>query len=479
MRPDEYAQYDALGLKKLLDTGEITAKELYEIATKAIETLNPDLNFLTAASPEEADRALTHLDPQAPFAGIPFLVKEGVGMKGLPMEFGSRLAKGLVCDEDFEIATRLKRTGVVTLGSTNIPEFANACTTESLAYGPARNPWNVVHSTGGSSGGAACAVAAGIVPMAQGSDGAGSIRIPAHCCGLFGLMPSRGRNPCGPATYGTTFGILRQHVITRSVRDSAAMLDHLHGSEPGALFRIETPQRPFLDEVGADSGCLKVAFSTASPSGEPVRPECLAAVEKAVQLCQDLGHQVEEVTPHYDWEMFVEAFTAVWGFNFNFIKTMSEQTGRKIGPDTVEKSTWLVAEYAQSLTSERISMMFNQLHAINYQVESFFSDWDVFISPACLTPAPLLGNCHSNDLELSSFEMYFDYMISKFSPFTPICNANGQPAMSVPIHHSNEGLPVGVHCAARVGDEATLIRLAAQFEHACPWGSRRPPVGLY
>lgn len=479
MKPYEYAKYDALDLKGLLDAGEVTAHELHEIAIKAIDRLNPTLNFMTAFSPEEADRALAHLNPEAPFAGIPFLVKEGVGMQGLPMEFGSRLAKGLICEADFELVTRLKSTGVITLGSTNIPEFANACATESVMYGPARNPWNIDHSCGGSSGGAAAAVAAGVVPMAQGSDGGGSIRIPAHCCGVFGLMPSRGRNPCGPATYGTNFGFLRQHVLTRSVRDSAAMLDGLQGSEHGGLFRIEAPQRPFLDEVDADPGRLKIAFSMASPSAEAVHPDCVAAVEKALQHCQDLGHHVEEIAPCYNWEMFIEAFTACWGFNFNFIQSMAEQTGREIGPDTLEHSSLLIADYARSLTSARLNAMFNQLHAINYQVECFFADWDILITPACLTPAPPLGNCHSNDPELRSFDEYFDHMITKFAPFTPIFNANGQPAMSVPIHHTEEGLPVGIQCAARVGDEATLIRLASQFEQVCSWKNRQASGGLF
>ena len=385
----------------------------------------------------------------------------------------------LRCKKDVEIVRRLKKTGVVILGSTNAPELGSSATTESILHGPARNPWNINHSTGGSSGGSSAAVAAGVVPMAQTSDGGGSIRSPAHCCGVFGLMPSRGRNPIGPNTFGGPFGIARNHVTSRSVRDSAAMLDQLHGTEPGALHRIELPQRPFLDEVGAAPGRLRIAFSTTSPSGQPVQPDCIAGVTKAVQLCESLGHHVEEKELDYEWESFLRAFTDHWSLLvLSGIDKLEVLTGECAGPDTLETSSLAMRNHARSLTPERINASLTHLYSTGRKIELFFENWDVFISPVCLTPAPPLGMINSNAQNLTA-ESWFDQCLSQYAPFPPVFNSSGQPSMSVPLHQSADGLPVGVQCTARVGDEATLFRLAAQFEQACPWASRRPSIGLF
>lgn len=479
IRTDEYASYDALGLKALLDAGEVSAIELHQVAQHAIESLNPTLNFLISDSTEDADRALSNLNMQAPFAGIPFLMKEGVGMTGQPAYLGCRLGKGLYCKADSEFVRRLKNTGIITLGSTNTPEFGSSPTTESLAHGPARNPWNIEHSTGGSSGGGSAAVAAGIVPIAQTSDGGGSIRTPAHCCGVFGFMPSRGRNPIGPNTFGGTFGIARNHVTSRTVRDSAAMLDQLHGSEPGALHRIELPSRPFLKEVGANPGHLRIAFSTTAPSGQPVDSECVAGVMKATKLCHDLGHRVEEAEPDYDWDLFFRAATDHWSLLILAgIDRLEADTGKQAGPDTLEWSSLAIRDQARSLSPERINTSFMNLYRIGRDIECFFDHWDVLITPVCTTPAPRLGTLNGNQENLTA-EQWFGRCTSQFAPFPPVFNCSGQPSMSVPLHHSAEGLPVGVMCTARVGDEATLFRLAAQFEQACPWINRHPPVGLF
>ena len=478
MKPDEYAAYDALGLKALLDKGEVSARELHDIAINAIDSLNPKLNFLIASSPDEAQRALAEMDLTQAFAGIPFLMKEGVGMAGQPAVMGARMGKDYLCQQDSELVRRLKRTGIVTLGSTNTPEFGSSPTTESVFHGPARNPWHLDHSTGGSSGGASAAVAAGIVPMAQSSDGGGSIRTPAHCCGVFGLLPTRGRTPNGPNSYGASFGIARSHVTTRSVRDSAAMLDQLQGSEPGALFRVAPPQRLFFDEVGMDPGRLRVAFSTINPSGEAVHPDCIAAVEKAVKLCEDLGHDVAEAAPAYGWDKFSKAFSDNWNFILvNSVEKLEQATGRQAGPDTLEKSTLIGLALGQLLTPQQIHGLLMDLYYISRDTERFFEDRDILITPTCATPAPLLGEIDSNAEGLTG-EDFYHRAVAQFAPFTAIFNASGQPAMSVPLHQSTEGLPVGIQCAARFGDEATLIRLAAQFEQACPWVNRRPPIGL-
>lgn len=479
MRLDEYMEYDALGLKELLDRGEVSGTELHDIASGAIEALNPTLNFMVSFSPEEAERALTHLDPKAPFAGIPFLIKGGAGMAGQPASPGCRLGEGLLCEQDSELVRRLKRTGIVTLGSTSTPEICNSFTTEPVFSGPTRNPWNVEHSVGGSSGGSSAAVAAGVVPMAQSGDGAGSIRVPAHCCGVFGLAPSRGRNPVGPDWHGGLFGILRQHVTSRSVRDSAAMLDQLFGDESGALHRVAPPNRPFLDEVNADPGSLRIAFSTQGPSGQSVHQDCKAAVTQAALLCNEMGHRVEEAAPAYDGEHFLKAFYDYWAYEYSAgMRALEKASGKAINPDTLESNNLLMWDHYKSLTVERISELMMEIYTFNRNIDQFFDHWDILITPVCLTPAPPLGKIGGKPDKISG-EYSFDRMLLEFAPFTAMANVGGQPSMSVPLYQSSEGLPVGVLCTARVGDEATLIRLAAQFEQACPWINRRPPVNVY
>lgn len=477
MRPDEYASYDAIGLKELLVAGEVSAQEVQDAALQAIADLDPQLNFMTVLAPEEAGRALAELDPEAPFAGVPFLMKESSGVKGLSAECGSYLTEGEICEEDGELVRRLKRAGLVTLGATNIPEFMNAITTESRMYGPARNPWNTGHSTGGSSGGSSSAVAAGVVPMAQSSDGGGSIRVPAAFCGVFGMMASRGRNPVGPS-YGTNFGFLRNHVTTRSVRDSAAMLDQLSGPEVGALFRLEAPRGPFADEVGVAPGPLRIAYSTVSPSGAPVDPACVEAVLRTVRAFEQLGLSVEEAAPAYDWQRFRRAFGDTWAFTHTFIDQLAERTGRPVDETTVERSSLLTVERGRSLPAARISSSFADLHALARDVEAFFTDWDAFVCPVALTPPPPLGTIDADAADLASFDDWFDRLFTHMGAFTPIFNATGQPAMSVPVHETPDHLPVGVQVVARVGDEATLIRLAAHLEQALPWADRMPAVSV-
>ncbi|MFO1393368.1 MAG: amidase family protein [Steroidobacteraceae bacterium] len=476
LTPSEYAAHDALGLMDLLRRGEVTAHELHACALAAIEALNPRLNFLVSRAEDDAALALASLRPDAPFAGLPFLVKEGVGMKGQPAVLASRLAPDLLANTDGELVVRLRRAGVVILGSTTAPEFGNAPTTEPLLHGPVRNPWNPEHMAGGSSGGASAAVAAGVVPVAQSSDGGGSIRTPAHCCGVFGLKPTRGRTPQGPKSFGGIFGLGTPHVTTRSVRDCAAFLDELLGDEPGALYRIGRPARPFLGEVGAGPGRLRIAFSTTSPSGVPIDEDCRTATEDAARLCADLGHDVAEAAPPYDWERFRAAFVDVWCANFpHAVAALEAATGRKAGPDTLETANLATLAHGRALTMEQLGRSAMQLFQLARDVEAFFQDWDVLVSPVNLTPAPRLGVIDANGTHQSMRE-WFDAAIGHFAAFVPIFNATGQPAMSVPLGMSRNGLPVGVQFAARVGDEATLFRLAAQLESARPWHDRRPPL---
>ena len=465
----EYARYDALGLKSLIDAGDISAYELIDIAQSAIQELNPTLNFLVAESPEESDRALKQLAKPLPLSGVPILVKEGVGLAGQPQEMGCRLGKGVLCQKDSEVVHRLKHTGVVILGSTNACELGNAATTESVLHGPARNPWNLNHSTGGSSGGSASAVAAGVVPIAQSSDGGGSIRTPAHCCGVFGLMPTRGRNPIGPASNGGPLCVLRNHVLTRSVRDSAVMLDHLHGPEFGARYDVAPPENSFLQALQTASSGLRIAFSAESPSGSPTSLDCIKAVISTAKLCEELGHHVEEARPHYSWTSLLQAFQDYWSFGVPAkIQALENTTNKKANADNLEPSTLALLAHGQQLTGERLANSWMELHTITRIFDEFFNRFDVFITPTCLTPAPTLGTINGNKEGLTLAE-WFDQNISQFAPFTPLFNVTGHPAMSVPLHQSNTGLPIGVQCIGHRGAEATLLQLAAQLEQTKPW----------
>lgn len=475
----EYAAHDGLGLMDLLRRGEVSPRELHDTAIAAIEALNPQLNCVIARAEADAAAALAALKDlpgDAPFAGLPILVKEGVGMTGQPAVLGSRLGKGLLADEDCELIRRLRRAGVVILGSTTAPEFGNSPTTEPVLHGPARNPWNLDHMTGGSSGGASAAVASGIVPVAQSSDGGGSIRTPAHCCGVVGLKPTRGRTPVGPKNQGGMFGLGIAHVTTRSVRDSAAFLDVLEGDEAGGLYRIGAPPRPFLDEVATPPGRLRIAFSVASPSGAPTDPDCIAGVNEAARLCASLGHHVEEATPAYDWERFRNAFLDTWSSSLPLVvASLEAATGRRAGPDTLETANLVTLDHGRRLSVEQLARSAIDLFEISRQLALFFDQWDVLITPMNLTPAPRIGVINAN-APYATMGDWFDAAISRFAAYAPIFNVTGQPAISLPLFMSSGGLPVGIQFAARVGDEATLLRISSQIEAARPWMHRRPAL---
>lgn len=480
MKLDEYARYDGLGLKELVDKKEISPEELYTTAQSGIAKLNPTLNFFIEKFPSTKESRENDFNPKAPFSGVPFLLKEEA-VAGTSSQAGSRLAKGMIHAEDGEFYRRLKKTGVVPLGRTNIPELMGSLTTESVLYGPAKNPWNIEHLAGGSSGGSSAAVAAGIVPMAQSSDGAGSIRVPAHCCGVFGFVPSRGRNPCGPEHYGTSFGLHRNHVTTRTVRDSAAMLDQVHGNEPGALFRLSPPKHSYLETIKSNPKPLKIAFSTENPlpTGNKTAADCVAAVLKAAKICQEQGHEVVEKDLDYDTRAYGRAFLDNWCFIYgDVVNNIHKKTGRPINSDNLEINNLLAYEHSKTLTPRSLHTAFDTFYHTSCKVETFFDAFDAYLSPVCLTPAPVLGALDFNDDELS-LQSWFQRIGNTFSPFSMIYNATGNPAMSVPLHQSESGLPIGIQCAGRIGQEATLLQLARQFEEACPWIDRKPFVSLY
>lgn len=494
MTQDEYIRHDATALAALLRAGEVTALELIEVAVRRLEAVNPAINAVVRRMDDEARVLADSINPAAVFAGVPFLAKDlQSGYAGHPTSAGSRVAADLVVEEDTELVRRLRATGVSILGKTNTPEFGLLPYTEPVFWGPCRNPWSLDRTPGGSSGGSAAAVAAGIVPMAGGGDGAGSIRIPASCCGLFGLKPSRGRVPSGPRDAEPWRGSVTEHVLTRSVRDSAAMLDATHGPESGAPYRIAPPERPFTREVGADPGCLRIAWTTVPwmGSSDP-HPDCAHAVADAVTLLEQLGHSVTEATPRFDGKAFARAFMyMVAGEVGAEFGDLTHDLGRPPRRSEMEPLTWALGLVSKAVSARELASALRFLERCGKAVGRFFTDYDILVTPTVATPPPRIGALPPSRFEhlqlgllsalgsgnLIKAARALDRIAEgafEFLPWTPVFNANGQPAMSVPLHWNAAGLPVGVHFAARAGAEATLFRLAGQLERARPWFDRVP-----
>ncbi len=466
---------DATAQASLVRAGEVTAGELLEAAIARVEQLNPTLNAVVENMYEAAWATATATVkevPSRPFAGVPFLLKDlGASYAGVPLTSGSEYARGFVPDYDSELVARYKRAGLVIFGKTNTPEFGIQPTTESRLFGPCRNPWDTDLSTGGSSGGSAAAVAAGIVPMAHANDGGGSIRIPASCCGLFGLKPTRARTTTGPDD--DVSGLVAEHVVTRSVRDSAALLDAVCGPMPGDQYVAPPPERPFIEEVGADPGALRMAFATETTTGAPLHEDCLAAVRDAAELCAGLGHEVEEASPVLDGEEVERSFAVLWSAGVaSGIDGMSRLMDRKPSPESFELLTGALYEMGRGFSASDYLLATSALQRVSRLVAAFFGRYDVWLTPTLAEPPPPLG-AFDSPLE-DPLRGYF--RAAEYTPFTPIFNVTGQPAMSVPLYWNEAGLPVGTHFAGRFGDEATLFRLAAQLEEVRPWAARRPPV---
>ncbi len=464
---------DATALAGLVRAGEITAEELLEAAIARVEKLNPILNAVVETMYETA-RAAAKEATSGPFAGVPFLLKDlGASYAGVPMTSGSEYTRGFVPDHDSELVARFKRAGLVIFGKTNTSEFGIQPTTEPRLFGPCRNPWDTDRSPGGSSGGSAAAVASGMVSMAHANDGGGSIRIPASCCGLFGLKPTRARTTLGPDVGDTMGGLVIEHAVTRSVRDSAALLDAVSGPMPGDPYVAPPPERPFIEEVDADPGALRVAFSAVSVTGASLHEDCVAAVRDAAELCAGLGHEVEEAAPVLDGEEIERAFTVLWSAGVaSGIDGMSQLMDTKPVPEKFEPLTWALYEMGRGFSASDYLLATLALQSVSRVVAAFFERYDVWLTPTLAEPPPTLGTFDSPPED--PLRGYF--RAAEYVPFTPIFNVTGQPAMSVPLYWNDAGLPIGTHFAGRFGDEATLFRLAAQLEEARPWAARRPPV---
>ncbi len=470
---DEFALLDATAQADLVRRKEIKTVELLDAAIARIERLNPTLNAVVTPLYDQAREAASGPLPDGPFAGVPFLLKDlGVEYAGAPLRAGSAFLRDYVSPDDSELVRRYKRAGLIILGKTNTPELGLVPTTEPLLFGPTHNPWDTSRTPGGSSGGSAAAVASGLVPAAHGNDGGGSLRIPASCCGLFGLKPTRARLPVSPGS--DIAGALGQdHVLTRSVRDSAALLDATAGPDLGAPYWAPPPVRPFAQEVSADPGHLRIAFATQTLTGVPLHPDCVAAVRDAAALCTDLGHELAEAAPAIDGERLTQAFDTVWAAGCaRTLDGLSRLHDRELTPALFEPLTWALYDRGRRVSASDYLLAVADLQQASRDVARFLLDYDLWLTPTLgEPPLPLGALAPAPDDPLAGYFRAF-----AFVPFTPLANASGQPAMSVPLYWNSEGLPVGVHFLAPFGDEATLFRLAAQLEAARPWANRRPPL---
>ena len=489
----EYERYDGLGLAELVRRREVSAAELAAAAIERIEARNPGINAVVHRMYDEAKRVTAAPLPDAPFAGVPFLLKDLMAAyAGAPLTSACRFLSRFVPSYDSEMVVRYKRAGLVVIGKTNTPELGIMGYTEPRLFGPCRNPWNVSHTPGGSSGGAAAAVAAGMVPMAHGGDGGGSLRIPASCCGLFGLKPTRGRNPLGPV-YGESWcGLVQEHAITRSVRDSAALLDATCGPDLGAPYFAAPPPRPFLAEVGENPGRLRIAFSTEPLFGATTHPDCRAAVADAAALCASLGHHVEEAHPEFDRVSLRRAYLAVVAVNTaRGIAHAGEVMQRRPTASGFEPETWLLGIIGQRMAAVRYQTAIELLHLYSRKIAAFFTGFDVFLTPTLAHPPLKIGALALKPadaaairaLRAAPLQRLLDTALVKMAgeafeatSNTMLFNQTGQPAMSVPLFWNAAGLPIGSQFVARYGEEGTLLRLAAQLEQARPWSDRRPPA---
>ncbi len=491
----EYDKYDAIGLADLVRKRQVQPSELVEEAIDRIERVNPKVNAVIHKMYDYAHKTAREDLPDGPFKGVPFLLKDLFNsFAGVPLCNGSRFLKDNVPDHDSELVKRYKAAGLIILGKTNTPEFGLMPVTEPELFGPSNNPWDTSRTTGGSSGGSAAAVAAHIVPMADGSDGGGSLRHPASCCGVFTIKPTRGRTPLGPDIAEGWQGMVCCHALTLTVRDSAALLDAVAGPDVGAPYYTAPPPRPFLEEVNTEPGKLRIAYTARPFLPATVHPDCLKGLQETVRLCYDMGHDIEEASPQIDGSAFLRAFlTMVCAETMAWIKESEVNLNRKANSSYFETSTWLVALLAKQCHADEYARAISLLKLTGRQVGKFFHKYDVLLTPTLAAPPLVTGTLSPKGMQLTAAKVMarlnaglivktfagIDTLAGQvfgFIPFTPLFNATGQPAMSVPLHWNDAGLPIGMQFVSRFGDEATLFRLAGQIEKAKPWIGRVPPV---
>jgi amidase len=472
----EYERYDGLGLAELVKAGHVTPEELLDAAIARVEARNSVVNAVTMPLHDYARRALAAGLPDGPFRGVPFLMKDLTApIAGVPMTRSCRYyADAPPPTVDSVHVARLKRAGLVIFGRTNTCELGLSLTCEPQLHGPTRNPWDPARISGGSSGGAAAAVGARMLPMAHATDGFGSIRAPAACCGLVGLKPTRGRNTFAPYTGEGLGGLSAEHAVTLSVRDSAALLDATAGPGPGDPYVAPPPALPFLAEVGADPGRLRIAFTSATPNGAKVDAESLRTLAETVKLCADLGHHVEEANPAIDGDAVVPTFLTLAAANTVVNLSGNPAKGRPAREDEVERITWATAKLGERTTAADYVRATQTAHRLGRQMAAFHAQWDVLLTPGLATLPVPLGVI---DMMLENVDEYWR-RVFHFSPFTVWFNLTGQPAMMLPLGRASTGMPMATQLVGRYGDEATLFRLAAQLESARPWFDRKPPLAM-
>ncbi len=472
----DYTAFDALGLAEMLRRGAARPADLVDAAIACIERHNPTLNAVVVRQFEAARARAADPDslPDGLFRGVPFLNKDlGFQEAGVAMTNGSRAYKDYVAASDSGMIADYRRAGLIFCGRTNSPENGLCSTTEPLLHGPSRNPWDPARTPGGSSGGSAAAVAAGMVPAASASDGGGSIRIPASCCGLFGLKPTRARISAGPLGGEPWNGLSCKHAVTRSVRDSAALLDAVDGPRPGDPSAAPPKDRPFVNEVTTEPGRLRIGFSAEPLYDQPVSAESRAALDDAAKLCEELGHAVEEAAPDYDRAALRAAWLAIVAANqADAAEEAGALLGREPGPDDYEPWTHRLVSRGRAMTAGQLVATLRTMHLESRKIAAFHLTYDIFLTPTLAKPPVPIGEV---DMSFGD-EAAFMSRTTAFSPYTRLANCTGQPSMSVPLYWSEQGLPIGTMFTASVGDEATLFRLAGQLERARPWWGRTPPV---
>lgn len=461
---NDYEKYDAVALAELVRAGDATPAELVDAAIDRAETINPKINAIVTPTYDTA-REYAERAPQGPLHGVPFLVKDLNHVAGVPTSMGSRLFQDYVPDHDGHVVIRFKNAGLNIIGKTNTPEVGLAATTESVALGACRNPWSTDHTPGGSSGGAAASVAAGIVPVAHATDGGGSIRIPASCCGLVGLKPSRGRTPLGPDVGEGWGGMSTGNVVSRTVRDSAALLDAVQGPMPGDPYCGPSDSGSFLARLNDHPGALRVAIDCRAFTGHDTHPECLDAVQKVASALAQMGHVIDEQALPLDHEEWGVAVGSVILANVAHT-VLARCTSLGVEPtlDYLERNTLRSVEIGQRLSATNYVKSIQRMHQLSREMATFMENWDVILSPTLVCPPVRIGWLDPND----DPDVY-GARFGSYWGFTNLYNATGQPAISLPLHRTTEGLPVGVQFAAHFGEEATLLQLAAQLEAEMPW----------
>jgi amidase len=490
----EYGDYDALGLAALVRSGQVSPGDLLDEALSRVAAVNPQINAVVHLMEARAREAIAAGLPEGPFRGVPFLIKDLMtALAGEPMRMGSRLFKDYVPAEDEELTRRYRRAGLVIFGKTNTPEFGLTNVTEPELFGPTRNPWNLERTPSGSSGGSAAAVAARVVPAANANDGGGSIRTPASNSGLVGLKPSRGRNPTGPQAPDVWFGLIGEHVVTRTVRDSAALLDATSGDYPQQLMKLPPPERPFLEEVGREPGRLRIAFSFDPGLGKLLHPENRAALEATASRLDALGHEVVEVRLPLPPESFIANYAAMISADTAAVlRTARALVGREATSDDVEVATWIMARFGEAQSAADLTEADWDLQAFSRRWLAWSSGFDVLLTPTVGVPPLPIGAYKLSTLQRQGMKLLASLpagallsqrpkvveafaQVFENSPYTMVANVTGQPSMSLPLHWTADGLPMGMLFTGRTGDEATLFRLGAQLEQAMPWKDRRAP----